>query len=204
MGMIFLYIHIPHIFFISFPHNRHKQTIPAGSPVPCLFIYSLSAYISLVGFFSRRPPPLVLVSVFAPAVPFSVVVPVAVDCVSLLPACRLVVSSGVPSFVSLHIVPFRSSSRRACRRNGAPFLSARFLVSSRKGVAFRRAVPLVVLLVGQSCVSGFPPSRRASREASRAASRAASRLSASRVGCLAVSLCYGRHRLGCFICHRLS
>lgn len=54
MGMIFLYIHIPHIFFISFPHNRHKQTIPAGSPVPCLFIYSLSAYISLVGFFSRR------------------------------------------------------------------------------------------------------------------------------------------------------
>lgn len=145
--------------------------LPAFSYIPCQPIYLLSVFLAGV-------PPFVLVSVFAPDVPFSVVVPVAVDCVSLLPACRLVVSSGVPSFVSLHIVPFRSVPRLVGRVVGrcAVFVSSfsRVVSSWRCGLAgpFAPVVPLF----DPSCVSVFPPSRRSSREASRAASRSSPRL----------------------------
>lgn len=171
MGMIFLYIHIPHIFFISFPHNRHKQTIPAGSPVPCLFIYSLSAYISLVGFFSRRPT-LRSCFRFRPRRPVFRRGP---RCGGLrfaftgLPPRRLV-GRAVVRVAPYRSVPFLVSSGVSSERC-AVFVSSfsRVVSSGRCGLAGSFAP--VVPLVGSSWRFGFLASRRSSREASREASR---------------------------------
>ena len=202
MGMISIYTYssyILHILSTQSTQTNHIRRLPCSLPFP---IFIASQYIScrfLAGvpfprsriLFSPAP------SVSAPVVPFSVMPPLRSFRSYRFPVSsgrlvmRVVSSFPVPSYRSVRrvVVPFLVSFMPG-RRNGAPFLSARFLVSSlsHRGVRFRgggvSSVPLFVSLwrcgfaVRSSSrssvrrgVSGFFASRRSSREASCEASR---------------------------------
>ena len=182
MGMIFFLIYIFLIFFIFFPHNNHIRRFPCSlsfsiflaiSYISCLFYSAFHSipsfpFSSLRRFVFRRGPRCVERSVPFRSVPF-------------------------------RSVPFRSVSRLVFRFvsfvrlvhvgswGGAPFLSARFLVSScherafpgggvvlrfglssRGDVAVSSIVPSIaspiVPPVGSPRRFGFVASRRSSRE----------------------------------------
>lgn len=168
MGMIFLYIHIPHILHIlstqSYPPVSLLHT---NSYIPCHLIYSLP-------FFSRR-----LIPSFS--FPFSsnplsvvsfAVVPPCVGSLFVLIAYRLFVSSGrcgwaFRSVPSLALFSCRPVPRlvRVGSWGGAPFFSARFLVSSYHERAFPGAVlssVSVCRLVGGASRPSVRPSFRPS------------------------------------------
>ena len=192
MGMIFPYIHIPHILHIlstQSSQTNHIRRFPCSLP----FLYSLPTHISLVVFFSRRPA-LRSCFRFRPRRPVFRRGP---RCGGLrfaftgLPPCRLV------GRAVARVAPFRSSLCHVGLWGSAPFLSACFpwsflsfrgvrfpgrrrvlssCRSSRCGVAIWRFVcscRSVHRLVRRSVRrSGFVASRRASRcHPSRMASR---------------------------------
>ena len=139
MGMIFLYIHIPHILHIlstQSPQTNHTRRLPCSIPFS---IFIAIPYIPC-RFFSQRPHPLVLVFVLDALrhSRFSFVV------AQWGGLCRFpfVVSSGVAVGRG---VSFRSSSCRVGSLGDAPFLPARFAVplfSSRSSrPSSRRIVP---------------------------------------------------------------
>ena len=199
MGMIFLYIHIPHILHIlstQSPQTNHTRRLPCSIPFS---IFIAIPYIPC-RFFSQRPHPLVLVFV--------------------LDALRHSRFSFVVAQWGGGFAASRSSSRRALRSGGA-FRSVRRLVVSGRwatrrfcqlvlpcrcshpvrpvrrlvGLCRLRVVRFVVPSVGSSCVSGFMPSRGSSRHASRR-ERLVYRLFSCRSSYPSRRI-YGRHRLGC-------
>ena len=151
MGMISIYTYssyILHILSTQSTQTNHIRRLPCSLPFP---IFIASQYIScrfLAGvpfprsriLFSPAP------SVSAPVVPFSVMPPLRSFRSYRFPVSsgrlvmRVVSSFPVPSYRSVRrvVVPFLVSFMPG-RRNGAPFLSARFLVSSlsHRGVRFR-------------------------------------------------------------------
>lgn len=156
MGMISIYTYssyILHILSTQSTQTNHIRRLPCSLPFP---IFIASQYIScrfLAGvpfprsriLFSPAP------SVSAPVVPFSVMPPLRSFRSYRFPVSsgrlvmRVVSSFPVPSYRSVRrvVVPFFVSFMPG-RRNGAPFLSARFLVSSlsHRGVRFPGAACL--------------------------------------------------------------
>lgn len=156
MGMISIYTYssyILHILSTQSTQTNHIRRLPCSLPFP---IFIASQYIScrfLAGvpfprsriLFSPAP------SVSAPVVPFSVMPPLRSFRSYRFPVSsgrlvmRVVSSFPVPSYRSVRrvVVPFLVSFMPG-RRNGAPFLSARFLVPSlsHRGVRFPGAACL--------------------------------------------------------------